>query len=170
MMWIKYASFGTLFGFVLSRVGATQYDAINGMFLLNDLHLMGVIGIAVLVAAIGLRLPRWLGANRSDAGFAIQSKPIKHGNIVGGLVFGAGWALSGACPGTGLAQLGEGQLSALFTVGGIFLGTWLYRRLGPDVEQAIGAAKQSLPIRSSDADRSSVSSRSARREQTGLAT
>jgi uncharacterized membrane protein YedE/YeeE len=113
---------GAVFGFILSRVGATDFDAIAGMFLLTDLHLMGVIGLAAIVAGIGLRRA------------PIPVKPRKPGNAVGGLLFGAGWALTGTCPGTALAQLGEGRLTVLFTLTGILLGTALYRRVGGSVE------------------------------------
>jgi len=55
---LTFGGFGLLFGFLLSRVGATRYDNIAGMFLLTDLHLMGVIGTAVVVAGVGLALLR----------------------------------------------------------------------------------------------------------------
>ena len=55
-------------------------------------------------------------------------KPLRPArNILGGVVFGAGWALTGTCPGTGLAQIGEGQTLAVFTVAGMVLGAWAYR-------------------------------------------
>ena len=131
-MWM----YGLLFGFVLTRVGATDYDTIARMFLLSDLHLMGVMGVAVVVAAVGLRL-----AARRARQPVIEPKPRKPGNLVGGLLFGAGWALTGTCPGTGLAQLGEGKLMALFTLAGILLGTALYRRVGAQVESWLQARR-----------------------------
>lgn len=118
---LTFLGFGALFGFILSRVGATDFDAIAQMFLLTDLHLAGVIGVAVVVAAVGLRLLR----NRAQ----ITPKPQKPGLMLGGLLFGAGWALTGACPGTALSQLGEGKLMALFTVAGILAGAALHRAL-----------------------------------------
>lgn len=126
---ILFGLFGLLFGFILQRVGATDYDAIAEMFLLSNLHLAGVIGVAVVVAGAGLAFIR----SRQGTP-AITPKARKPGNLVGGLIFGAGWALTGTCPGTGLAQLGEGKLMAIFTVAGIFLGTILYRRAGARFE------------------------------------
>jgi uncharacterized membrane protein YedE/YeeE len=121
--------FGLLFGFILSKVGATSHDAIAEMFLLQDLHLMIVIGVAILVAGVGLRLMKGCGVKSCQgAALQINAKPRTSGNLWGGLLFGAGWALAGACPGTALAQLGEGKLVALFTLLGIFIGTELYRR------------------------------------------
>ncbi len=134
-----FLAFGALFGFILSRVGATDYDAIVGMFALTDLHLMGVIGSAVLVAGVGLRLLR----RRRPTLAALASmtpKPRKAGNVVGGLLFGAGWAITGTCPGTVMAQLGEGKMVALFTLTGILIGAALYQRLGHGVERALTPA------------------------------
>lgn len=132
---LRYLLFGLLFGFALSRSGATDYDAIAGMFLLQDLRLMGVIGVAILLAAPAFA---WLRRRRIagpiDCAISLKPKPRKAGNIVGGLLFGAGWALTGTCPGTGLAQLGEGKLVAGFTIAGMLVGTLLYRRYGAAVE------------------------------------
>lgn len=122
--------FGMIFGFVLSRVGATDYDAIHGMFMLTDLHLYGVIGTAVAVAALGfayVRRRKLRGAG--GVPLAIVAKPMKPGLIVGGLMFGAGWALTGTCPGTALAQLGEGTLGGGITILGILAGAYARTRI-----------------------------------------
>lgn len=143
---IKTFAFGLLFGFILARVGATQYDAIEGMFLFQDLHLMGVISLAILVAGVGMALLRRARVKAADGSpLAIAPKPRSAGNLWGGLLFGAGWALSGACPGTALAALGEGSLAAGFTVTGLFLGSALYRRYGARVERAL--ARPAPPTR-----------------------
>ncbi len=122
----KSLIFGALFGFVLSRVGATDYDAIASMFKLTDLHLMGVIGGAVALSALGFRLIR-RSAARSLSGerIALTQKPMTRWLVAGSLMFGVGWALSGTCPGTALAQLGEGRWAALATIAGILLGSYL---------------------------------------------
>lgn len=126
---------GSLFGFILQRVGATDFDAIANMFLLEDLHLAGVIGVAVVVAGLGLG---WVRRARSGAlsryADAIAVKPMKPGLVVGAMLFGVGWAITGTCPGTGLAQLGEGKLMALFTLAGMFIGAAAYLRVGRWVE------------------------------------
>jgi len=123
------AIFGVVFGFILSRVGASSYDAIAGMFLLQDLHLVGVIGVAIATSAVGFALMRRAGVrSRSGAPLALQTKPVQPGLVVGGLLFGVGWALTGTCPGTSLAQIGEGRLAGLFTFAGILLGAWLQQR------------------------------------------
>jgi hypothetical protein len=121
-------AFGVLFGFVLSRAGATDYDAIAGMFLMQDLRLMGVIAIAVLTAAPILYLLRRRGLACADGcRYRLEQKPAKRGLVLGSALFGAGWALTGTCPGTSLAQLGEGKLMAIVTIAGILLGAALFR-------------------------------------------
>jgi uncharacterized membrane protein YedE/YeeE len=88
---------------------------------------MFVIGGAIATAALGLWILRRTG-NLTVSGrpIKVRRKPWHRGAIWGGLLFGAGWALSGACPGTSLVQVGEGKLVALFTVVGILTGTYLY--------------------------------------------
>jgi hypothetical protein len=119
---------GALFGFLLSRGGATTYDYYAKLFLFEDLQLMWVIGAAVLVGAPGIALLKWAKlrslAERQPISF--DRKPMKSGLLPGALMLGVGWGLSAACPGTVLAMLGEGKLSSLFVIGGIVFGTWLY--------------------------------------------
>jgi len=125
MMRSRYLLFGAVFGFILSRAGATRPEAIAGMFLLTDLHLMGVIGVAVLVAGAGFRLLR---RSRTGEVLAITPKPMVPGLVLGSALFGVGWALAGVCPGTALAQIGEGQLAGAVIVLGILGGAWLQAR------------------------------------------
>lgn len=122
--------FGLVFGFLLSRVGATDYDAISGMFALTDLHLMGVIGLAIVVAALGFALFRRFRVRaHGGAPLALARKPYTPGVIWGGLLFGVGWAVAGTCPGTALAQIGEGRLAGVVTFAGIVLGAYAQNRL-----------------------------------------
>ncbi|HVE82810.1 MAG TPA: DUF6691 family protein [Myxococcales bacterium] len=121
--------FGAVFGFILSRAGATRPEAISGMFLLQDLHLVGVIGVAVVVAGAGFQLLRRAGArSRGGEPLALQPKPMVPGLVAGSALFGVGWALSGTCPGTALAQIGEGQVAGAVTLAGILAGAWLQAR------------------------------------------
>ena len=143
---LVFVAFGALFGFLLSRARASDYEAIRGMFLLTDLHLFGVVGVAVATAAVGLQVLE-RGALRALGGEPIRlaRKPYRKAVLLGGLVFGAGWALSGTCPGTALTQLGEGKLYALATVVGILAGTWLQawqsRGIRPGLDAAAAAQR-----------------------------
>lgn len=122
----RILSFGVLFGFVLSRVGATEYDAIFAMFALRDLHLAGVMAVAIAGLALGFGAVRRRSlTSMSGQALTLQPKAMTPGLVLGGLLFGVGWAVSGTCPGTALAQLGEGRLSALATVAGILLSSTL---------------------------------------------
>src|SRR5262245_2030480 len=124
---VVFTLFGVLFGFVRSRGRVTDYDVIAAMFRLAEVHLFGVIGSAIATTALGFWLLRRAGnTTMSGTPIEVRRKPWQRGAIWGGLLLGAGWALSGACPGTSLAQLGEGKVVALFTVAGILLGTYLY--------------------------------------------
>ena len=125
---VQYLIFGTIFGFVLSRVGASDYDLIFKMFTAEDLKLAYVIITAILTAGVSMRLLARLGMKgRDGAPITVSKKPLQvRKNILGGTIFGLGWAISGACPGTVLAQVGEGKLLGLVTMLGMILGTFLY--------------------------------------------
>src|SRR5829696_1632802 len=128
-MFTKSIALGILFGFVLSRIGATDYDAIAGMFRLTDLHLMGVIGGAIVWCALGFAVIRRRNLKAlSGEAITLREKPMTRGLVAGSLLFGVGWALAGTCPGTALAQIGEGRLAAVVTFAGILLGAYLVER------------------------------------------
>lgn len=119
---------GAIFGFLLSRAGATTYDFYAGLFLFKEFQLLWVIIVAVLVSFIGfliLRKSSGLAVLTKEA-FVFEKKPMKKGLIVGALLFGMGWGLAGSCPGTAPAMLGEGKIMAGFSILGIIIGTYLY--------------------------------------------
>ncbi len=122
--------FGMFFGFSLSRVGASEYDLIYGMFAGTDLKLAWVMCTAIVVGAIGMQILKSMG-NRTVTGdpIKVNYKPLKKTSFLGGAIFGVGWALSGACPGTVLAQIGEGKILGLFTALGMIIGTYIYTLL-----------------------------------------
>lgn len=118
---------GALFGFALSRAGATDYNAMYDMFMFRDIQLYGVMGVAVLTVTIGIFLFKKSGLKGADGkpiDYAV--KPEVPGMFAGAVLFGIGWAFTGACPGTSIAQLGEGKLTALITVGGMLFGSLLH--------------------------------------------
>ena len=118
---------GLVFGFLLSRGRATDYDAIAGMFRLKDPHLPLLMMTAIATAALGLwLLRRYQVKSLAGTPVKLDAKPLHRGTVVGGLIFGIGWGITGQCPGTALGQLGEGKTLALVTVAGMLAGTWLY--------------------------------------------
>jgi len=111
---------GVAFGFTLSRIGFTSWDEINKMFTFSDLRLLLTFAVAVVLLAVS-----WIVIARAT-GATWSPRRVHPGTVTGGVLFGAGWALSGACPSIALVQLGEGQLGAGLTLIGIVAGNWLY--------------------------------------------
>ena len=125
---ILFVTLGTAFGFILSRAGATTHDFYAKLFLFEDMQLMWVIGVAGGLLALSVTLLRRVTERAVVSGTPIpfQGKPYRKTLVPGALLFGAGWGLAGACPGTAMAMLGEGKLGALFAVIGVALGTYFY--------------------------------------------
>jgi uncharacterized membrane protein YedE/YeeE len=129
---LVYVLFGILFGYFLSKARATDYDTIIDMFMFKEFQLYGVIGVAILVVAAGLFLTHRF-KKPTLSGKALDWEPVQFEptRLIGALLFGAGWALAGTCPGTVLTQLGEGKVFAVFTVGGILVGVWVFQKWQP---------------------------------------
>jgi len=119
-----------LFGFALSRVRASDYNYIYNMFTGTDLTLALVIVSAIIVGAVGMRLLA-MNQYRGFRGQPIEvnKKELTKYTALGGAIFGIGWGMSGACPGTLMAQIGEGSLMGLVTLTGAILGTYAYAML-----------------------------------------
>ena len=115
--------FGAAFGFLFSAAGFNQYDVIHRMLLLQYLDPFFVMGSAVVTAGLllwllerrGWRTP--LGGVLTPRRWAVERK-----HLFGGLVFGAGWAVTGACPGTVSAMVAAGSALGLVTLAGVFGG------------------------------------------------
>ena len=114
---------GSLFGFALHRVGASNPQNIINMLLLRDFHLMKVILLAISMASALLFIGMGIGAI-DPAHLSVKS--AYWGVIAGGIIFGVGWAVSGYCPGTGIAAIGDGRKDAMFFVLGGLSGAFLY--------------------------------------------
>ena len=113
---------GVLLGFALSRIGFSSWDEVHRMFTFADLRLLFTFMFAVAVLAVAWRVLYRISSEKPSW----PSRNIHKGTIAGGALFGVGWALSGACPGVALVQLGEGQLGAVWTLGGILVGNSVY--------------------------------------------
>jgi hypothetical protein len=129
---LVFILFGFFFGYFLSKSRATDYDSIQDMFRFKDFQLYGVIGTAILVVAAGLFLTHRF-KKPTLSGKALDWKPLKFEphRLIGALLFGAGWALAGSCPGTVLTQIGEGKIFAVFTIAGIGAGVWAFQKWQP---------------------------------------
>ncbi|MDA3878267.1 MAG: YeeE/YedE thiosulfate transporter family protein [Halothiobacillus sp.] len=118
---------GLVFGFFLSRAGATDPAMISALLLFQNFHLLWVIATAVGVGAVLNLLAKYRQWHGLTSGRLISfpHKPFVRTLIPGALLFGAGWGLTGVCPGTAPAMLGEGQWFVGVILIGITLGTWL---------------------------------------------
>ena len=114
---------GTLFGFVLHRVGASNPQNIINMLRLKDFHLMKVILFAVSLSSVFLFFGIETGLINSAH---LSVKSSYWGVIFGGALLGIGWAIAGYCPGTGVAAIGEGRKDAMVFVAGGLLGALVY--------------------------------------------
>ncbi|MCC6750609.1 MAG: YeeE/YedE family protein [Deltaproteobacteria bacterium] len=128
MQKLVFLPLGVVFGFLLSRAGATTYDFYPQLFLFSHLQLLWVIAVAGAVGLVGVQLLKRLGARSLLGGEALppKGKAYRRTLVPGAILFGAGWGVAGACPGTALAMLGEGKLGSLFTLAGLLAGTYVF--------------------------------------------
>jgi uncharacterized membrane protein YedE/YeeE len=133
-MTVFYVLFGIVFGFVLSRSGAADYNFIQGMFLFTSFQLYGIMGTAVLLTAPGLWLLKRHGRTASGRPIQIELKPFNRGNVAGGVLFGIGWSIAGMCPGPILVNIGEGKLYAIAALAGALTGAALFGTAYPRLQ------------------------------------
>ncbi len=133
MLRFVFLLFGIAFGYILIKSGVSNYDVIREMFLLRSWHLYGVLAVAVGTAFILTQLMKRLESKALLTGQPIDMsvKAPSKNHLYGGLICGLGWAITGACPGPALAQVGFGTMAGVFTMIGAFLGTYLYGRQQP---------------------------------------
>ncbi|NOT25524.1 MAG: YeeE/YedE family protein [Acidobacteria bacterium] len=137
-MTLLYLLLGTVFGFILSRSGAADYDFIQGMFLFTEFQLYGILAVAVAVTAPGIWLIKRRGRTLLGRPVTIELKALHRGNIVGGVLFGVGWSLTGMCPGPILVNIGEGKLYAIAAFAGALTGAGLLGSFYSVVQRPFG--------------------------------
>jgi uncharacterized membrane protein YedE/YeeE len=135
---IGFLLLGTIFGFILSRSGAADYDYIQGMFLFERFQLYGIIGSAVAFTAPGLWAIERFGRTITGRPIEIELKRLNRGTVMGGLLFGAGWSMTGMCPGPIFVNIGEGKLYALAALAGALSGAALFGTVYPRVQSLFG--------------------------------
>jgi uncharacterized membrane protein YedE/YeeE len=124
---LKYLFTGILFGIILVKSEVISWFRIQEMFHLASFHMYGVIGSAVVTGMISIFIIKKFNI-KTIYGEKIEFHPKKmnKGQIYGGLVFGFGWALTGACPGPLFAQIGTGALVVIVTLLSAIAGTWVF--------------------------------------------
>jgi uncharacterized protein len=124
---LKYLAVGILFGIVLIKAEVVSWFRIQEMFRLQSFHMYGVIGTAVVVGMISVWLIKKFNV-KTIHGERIRFHPKKFnkGQIIGGVTFGFGWAMTGACPGPLFAQIGAGITVITVVLLSAIAGTWVY--------------------------------------------
>jgi uncharacterized protein len=127
---------GVLFGFLLQKGRVLRFDKQVGAMLLTDMTIFKFMLSAILVGMVGINF-------LADMGIITMShKPMNVGAIVvGGALFGGGWAIMGYCPGTSVGAVGEGRWHALFAIAGMIAGAAVYAELYPWMKSTVLAWK-----------------------------
>jgi len=124
---LKYTLIGMLFGIVFIKAEIISWFRIQEMFKFQSFHMYGVIGTAVAVGIISIAIiKRFNMKTIKGEKIIIVPKPFNKGQIYGSLLFGLGWAMTGACPGPIFAQIGTGLMSGFVILASALLGTWTY--------------------------------------------
>ncbi len=124
---LKYLLFGIVFGIILTKGEIISWFRIQEMFRFQSFHMYGIIGSAILVGALSILIIRKLNLNSINGEKIIfPYKPFDKGVIIGGSLFGLGWALTGACPGPIFAIVGNGYTVFIVTLLFAVAGAWLY--------------------------------------------
>lgn len=127
---------GVLFGFLLQKGRVLRFDKQVGAMLLEDMTIFKFMLSAILVGMVGINLLADMGI------ITLSHKPMNVGAIVvGGALFGTGWAIMGFCPGTSIGALGEGRWHALFAITGMIAGAAVYAELYPWMKSTVLAWK-----------------------------
>ena len=123
---------GIIFGFLLQKGGATKFDIIIKQLLLRDFTVLKIIFTAIIIGMIGIYALKSLGLIR------LQPKPCRiYPIVVGGLIFGVGFALLGYCPGTSIGAVGSGSIHAVFGVLGILTGAAIFAQFYTPIRKCL---------------------------------
>lgn len=128
MKYIKYLILGTVFGIVLTKAELISWFRIYEMFRFEAFHMYGVIGSAVVVGIVITQIIKRTRM-KSLSGDPIVINPKEFSiprYLIGGTIFGLGWALTGACPGPLFVQVGNGYLVMIVAIASGLLGTYVY--------------------------------------------
>lgn len=130
MRQLKYLILGCLFGIILTKSEAISWFRIQEMFRFQGFQMYGIFLTAVPVGAVSIWIIRKFHIRTlRGAAIYIPAKKFTKGYVIGGLIFGLGWALTGACPGPLFAQIGAGFGVILVTLVSALAGTWVYAAL-----------------------------------------
>jgi uncharacterized protein len=124
---LRFFLAGIFFGIVLIKSEVVSWFRIQEMFRFQSFHMYGVIGSAVLTGMISVFIIKKLNIKTIEGNpIHFQNKKFHKGNVYGGLLFGFGWALAGACPGPLFALIGSGAYVVAVVLLSAIAGTWVY--------------------------------------------
>lgn len=124
---LKYLLVGVILGIGFVKAEIISWYRIQEMFQLTSFHMYGVIGTAVIVGIISVALIKKFKVKTIyGEPITLDNKKFTKGQIIGGLIFGLGWAITGACPGPLFAQIGAGFTAVIITLLSAIAGTWVY--------------------------------------------
>ncbi|GGI25316.1 DUF6691 family protein [Pedobacter mendelii] len=128
MKFIKYILTGTLFGIIMTKSEAVSWYRIQEMFRFQSFHMYGIIGTAIILGMISVYLiKKFKAKDISGNPIVFQDKDRAFAKyLIGGTIFGLGWALTGSCPGPMFVNLGNGYPAMAIVIIGALLGTYLY--------------------------------------------
>jgi uncharacterized protein len=124
---LKYLLVGVVFGTIFVKAEIISWFRIQEMFRLQSFHMYGIIGSAIVVGLISVQLIKRFNIKTVYGERIVwHPKEFNKGNVIGGFLFGLGWAVTGACPGPLFAQIGNGALVISVTLLSAIAGTWFY--------------------------------------------
>lgn len=130
--YLSVAVIGTIFGIVLTKSQVISWFRVQSMFRFEEAHMYLVITSAIITGALSLWVIRRFNLKTVyGEPVTVKTKPYQKGVLYGGIIFGLGWAITGACPGPIYAQIGGGEMLALVTFAGALIGSYLYAYLRP---------------------------------------
>lgn len=123
----KYLVLGILFGIIFVKAEIISWFRIQEMFRFDSFHMYGVIGSAVITGMLSVYLIKKFNIKTLDGEEVVfMPKKFDKGTVIGSLIFGFGWAITGACPGPLFAQIGSGFMVVVITLFSAIVGTWTY--------------------------------------------
>lgn len=123
---------GAYLGILFVKSEVARWERVHKMFLFEEAHMYLIIGVAIAVALVSMLVIKRFGIKSIEGKpITYKPKPYHTGVVIGGMLFGAGWAITGACPGPIYAQIGAGEWPAVFTLAGAMLGMFTYAALKP---------------------------------------
>jgi uncharacterized membrane protein YedE/YeeE len=123
----KYLIVGVLFGVVFVKAEIISWFRMQEMFIMQSFHMYGVIGTAVIVGALSIYcIKKYKIKTIYGEEIMFTNKTFNWGQVFGGLLFGLGWALTGACPGPLFAQIATGSFAVIILLMSAIFGTWVY--------------------------------------------